>query len=60
MSASQLGLFELSTSLVDTTIEQRLAAAGEMLDTDPDLSVDDRRRLLLLVVCPQVYGEAGT
>jgi hypothetical protein len=57
MNAPQLQLFELSRRLEDTNIEQRLAAASSMLASDPDLTVDDRRRLLLLVVAPQVFAE---
>ena len=53
----QMQLFELGRRLEDATLEQRLAAAAILLDADPDLSVDDRRRLFLLVVAPQVFAE---
>jgi hypothetical protein len=53
----QLQLFELSRRLEDVDIQTRLAAAAAVLEADPDLSIDDRRRLLLLVVAPQVFAE---
>jgi hypothetical protein len=52
-----LQLFELSRRLEDVDIQTRLAAAAAVLEADPDLSIDDRRRLLLLVVAPQVFAE---
>jgi hypothetical protein len=54
---NQLALFELGRRLEDVSIEERLAAAGQVLEADPYLSVDDRRQLLLLVVAPTLYSE---
>jgi hypothetical protein len=55
----QLLLFDLGVPrLEDVSIETRLNAAAQLLESDPDLTVDDRRRLLLLVVAPQVFAEA--
>ena len=55
---NQLALFAESRRLADLPIEARLAGAARVLDSDPYLSVDDRRRLLLLVVAPHLYAEA--
>jgi hypothetical protein len=52
-----LALFELGRRLEDVPLDRRLDAAMSVLRSDPDLSVDDRRRLLLLVVAPTLYTE---
>lgn len=54
---NQLALFAESRRLSDLPIEMRLAGAARVLDNDPDLSVDDRRQLLLLVVAPHLLAK---
>jgi hypothetical protein len=55
--SQQLALFAQSRRLADLPLEQRHAGAIVVLDGDPDLGVQDRRDLLLLVVAPGLLAE---
>ncbi|MDX6594203.1 MAG: hypothetical protein QOJ13_3399 [Gaiellales bacterium] len=48
----QLELFASSRRLADVPLLARLAGAERVLNAEPDLDVEQRMELLLLVVCP--------
>jgi hypothetical protein len=51
---TQLELFAPSKRLVDIGLLERLAGAEKVLAAEPDLDVEQRWEILLLVVCPWI------
>jgi hypothetical protein len=55
VTPSQESLFPLGSSLLDATLEQRLAAVAAMIEAEP-LTLAEREQLLLLAIAPAAWG----
>ena len=55
--SDQLQMFDLGSTLMDATLDQRAAAAVAVI-ADGDVPLAERELLLLLAVAPAAFGEA--
>jgi hypothetical protein len=55
MSIQEEGLLPLGATLLDATLEERLAAVAAMIEAEP-MTLPERELLLLLAIAPAKWG----